>query len=273
MIRSLYSGVSGMKGFQTKMDVIGNNIANVNTTGFKKSRVTFQDILSQTVASASTGQAESRGGTNGRQIGLGQQVAAISVIHTPGSPITTNVTTDLSINGDGFFAVKPDPESEQYYLTRAGDFTRDATGNLVTPQGFLVLDSEGEPINIDPDKAFSISPNGEINIQGEDSTDDPKKIGLVQVNNPSGLKKVGGSLYELTPNAVEDYEEDMTDLIMSAEDLGGTTQIISGQLEMSNVDLTEEFTDMIITQRAFQANSRVITTSDSMLEEVVNLKR
>ncbi|RXT15120.1 flagellar hook-basal body complex protein [Ammoniphilus sp. CFH 90114] len=272
MIRSLYSGVSGMRGFQTKMDVIGNNIANVNTVGFKKSRVTFQDMLSQTVNAATSGEAEARGGRNPRQIGLGTQVAAINVIHTPGSPIATNVTTDLIINGDGFFAVKPNPDQEAVLLTRAGDFTRDATGNLVTPQGFLVLNSDGDPINIPPDEyqSFSIGTNGVIsgtNLDGEIT--EITTIGVVMVNNPAGLNKVGGSLYEVTLNAHPEEIE-----ILALDDIEGTTtQIISGQLEMSNVDLTEEFTDMIITQRGFQANSRIITTSDTMMEEIVNLKR
>lgn len=273
MIRSLYSGVSGMRGFQTKMDVIGNNIANVNTVGFKKSRVTFQDMLSQTVNSATSGEAEARGGKNPRQIGLGTSVAAINVIHTPGSPITTNVTTDLIINGDGFFAVKSDPDQEGFFLTRAGDFTRDATGNLVTAQGFLVLGPGGDPINIPPEEfqSFSIGPNGVIS--GVDNAgeivDEIATIGMVMVNNPAGLNKIGGSLYEVTLNAHPETPE-----VQALDEIEGTTtEIISGQLEMSNVDLTEEFTDMIITQRGFQANSRIITTSDSMMEEIVNLKR
>lgn len=277
MIRSLYSGVSGMRGFQTKMDVIGNNIANVNTVGFKKSRVTFQDMLNQTVASASSGEVETRGGLNPRQIGLGSQVAAINVIHTPGSPISTNVTTDLLINGDGFFAVTPGGEDQdEVFFTRAGDFTRDAAGNLVTAQGFLVLSSEGEPINIPEDYiSFSIAPNGQVigtDAAGVTGPIDDQFIGIARVTNPAGLNKVGGSLYELTPNAHQDVE-DPRDLITSIDEMEGKTQIISGQLEMSNVDLTEEFTDMIITQRGFQANSRIITTSDTMIEEIINLKR
>lgn len=270
MIRSLYSGVSGMRGFQTKMDVIGNNIANVNTVGFKKSRVTFQDMLNQTVNSATSGQAEARGGRNPRQIGLGAQVAAINVIHTPGSPIATNVTTDLLINGDGFFGVKETEDSDKVFYTRAGDFTRDASGNLVTAQGFLVVDAEGAPIRFPEGVfSFSISATGRIfgSVLGEDEPVEVGNIGVFTFTNPAGLIKAGGSLYEQTPNSGTPEAIDFSD----PESV--STQIISGQLEMSNVDLTEEFTDMIITQRGFQANSRIITTSDTMMEEIINLKR
>ena len=107
MLKSLYSGVSGMKGFQTKLDVIGNNVANANTVGYKKSRVMFQDILSQNVTGATAPTDTPTGGVNPKQIGLGVKTGSIDVIHTPGSPMTTNVGTDLAIDGDAFFVVSP----------------------------------------------------------------------------------------------------------------------------------------------------------------------
>ncbi|RKD24245.1 flagellar basal body rod protein FlgG [Ammoniphilus oxalaticus] len=281
MLRSLYSGISGMQGFQTKLDVIGNNVANVNTVGYKKSRVMFQDILSQTVAGATAPGVA--GGVNPKQIGLGVNAAAIDVVHSPGSPMTTNLSTDLSIDGDGFFIVSPDGGNAQY-LTRAGNFTRDANGDLVTAQGYHVLDEDGNVINIpryDESASigytsFSIDMNGQVwGTRGDDGTTElvsvdggaGDTIGIATVNNPGGLQKLGGSLYEVTTNA----HPGGVPVIGTPET--SSVQIISGQLEMSNVELTEEFAEMIVAQRGFQANARTITTSDSILEEVVNLKR
>jgi flagellar hook protein FlgE len=270
MLRSLYSGVSGMRGFQTKMDVIGNNIANVNTVGYKKSRVMFQDILSQNVAGA-TAPSDATGGVNPRQIGLGSTVASIDVVHTTGSPMTTNLITDLSIEGDGFFVVSPNQAGTPSYLTRAGNFTRDAAGNLVTSTGLYVMAAGGGAIiNIPRETyvSFSIGKDGSVlGTTAEGTTEQIATIGMAVVSNPGGLKKVGGSLYEITANANPDGTFEVVD------PLTANSSVISGQLEMSNVDLTEEFTEMIVAQRGFQANSRIITTSDTILEEVVNLKR
>jgi flagellar hook protein FlgE len=273
MLRSLYSGVSGMRGFQTKLDVIGNNIANVNTIGFKAGRTMFQDILSQTVGGVSA-PTSTTGGVNAKQIGLGTTISAIDTIHTQGSAMTTNVATDLRIAGDGFFAIKATEDQQVPYLTRAGNFTLDANRNLVTSDGLFVTDTGGAKIQLGEDvTAFTISQDGSIVSVKSDGTssDTGIKIGVVKVTNPGGLEKIGGNLYRITPNAVADPT---AVTISSANDATvGTGAIISGQLEMSNVDLTSEFTEMIIAQRGFQANSRIITTSDNILEEVVNLKR
>lgn len=273
MLRSLYSGVSGMRGFQTKLDVIGNNIANVNTVGFKGGRVMFKDILSQTVAGVSAPD-DTRGGVNAKQVGLGVTFGAIDTIHTPGSAMTTNVVTDLRIDGDGYFAVGA-ADQESPYLTRAGNFTLDANRFLVNADGLYVYSSEdsgGGPIQLDEAvTAFSISQNGDIISVSADGTSAPtgQRIGVVKVTNPAGLEKIGGNLYRLTPNANLNSEF----AISNPGDVElGTGVIISGQLEMSNVDLTAEFTEMIIAQRGFQSNSRIITTSDEILQEVVNLK-
>lgn len=269
MLRSLYSGISGMRGFQTKLDVIGNNIANVNTVGFKKGRVMFQDILSQTITGA-TAPGDASGGVNPRQIGLGVRTAAIDTVHSPGSPMSTNLTTDLAIDGDGFFVVAPTADGPRY-LTRAGNFTRDAAGNLVSSQGYFVLSADEDIINISREDytSYSIDMNGVVwGTTPEGVTEEIATIGTTTISNPGGLKKVGGSLYEVTPNANPDGEFEIG---APAENNSG--QIISGVLEMSNVELTEEFSEMIVAQRGFQANSRIITTSDSILEEVVNLKR
>ncbi|MDQ0048060.1 flagellar hook protein FlgE [Paenibacillus polymyxa] len=272
MLRSMYSGVSGMKGFQTKLDVIGNNIANVNTTGFKSSRVMFKDILSQTSSGASAS-GEETAGSNAKQIGLGSTVSSIDTLHLPGSAMTTNNPTDLRLNGDGFFLVKMNADQEAPYLTRAGDFHIDGNRHLVTSDGFFVADSGGGvPITLADDvTAFSISQDGTIvQTLASGGTDNATKIGVTKVINPEGLEKIGGSLYRATVNSGNEGEITAMEA-NSADD--GTGAIIAGQLEMSNVDLTGEFTEMIVAQRGFQANSRIITTSDEVLQEVVNLKR
>ena len=257
----MYAGVAGMKGFQTKLDVIGNNIANVNTIGFKKSTINFQDLLNQNLSS---------NGVNPMQVGLGATTAAINLIHTPGASMTTGVNSDLSVIGDGFFVVQsPTAKApDGQYLTRAGNFIVESDGDLVTPQGYNVLKSDGTKINIDPTKyeSFTIDRMGEIKAKSTTTglVEPLGFVGIASPSNPSGLRKFGGSLFELTENSGPGP-------IGKAADR--KTELGSGMLEMSNVDLTEEFTEMIIAQRGFQANSRTITTSDEILQEVVNLKR
>ena len=258
-----------MRGFQTKLDVIGNNIANVNTVGFKAGRVMFQDILSQTVAGVTAPEEGTRGGVNPRQIGLGVSIGSIDTIHTPGSAMTTNIATDLRIDGDGFFVVSPDGESQ--LLTRAGNFTLDANRQLVTAEGYFVLGQDGAPIVLEEEiTAFTISQTGQIIGVTADGQVEAGVLGIAKAVNPAGLEKVGGNMYRMTVNANPDGE---MELYLAGDPEIGTGSIISGQLEMSNVDLTAEFTEMIVAQRGFQANSRIITTSDEILQEVVNLKR
>ncbi|KZE53116.1 flagellar basal-body rod protein FlgG [Brevibacillus parabrevis] len=272
MLRSMYSGISGMRGFQTKLDVIGNNIANVNTVGFKKGRVMFQDILSQNVQGAGAPTDGGKGGTNPTQIGLGSSIASIDTVFSAGSPMTTNLPTDLSIEGDAFFMVSPDDGATIYY-TRAGNFTRDSQGFLVNPQGLKLLNSDATPIQInqaDGIVSYSIGKDGVITTVDEAGTlASDNTVGVMTFNNPGGLKKVGNSLYENTVNAGARDGDPMTPVTPGT----AKVSVIAGQLEMSNVDLSEEFTEMIVAQRGFQANSRIITTSDSVLEELVNLKR
>ncbi|UUZ95721.1 flagellar hook-basal body complex protein [Paenibacillus sp. P25] len=276
MLRSLYSGVSGMRGFQTKLDVIGNNIANVNTVGFKAGRVMFKDILSQTVSGV-TAPSDTNGGVNAKQVGLGVTIGTIDTVHTPGSAMTTNVPTDLRIDGDGFFTIKANDTQTTPYLTRAGNFTLDSNRDLVTADGMYVMSSDGAKIHLeDTVTAFSISSSGEIISVGSDGTSTPTGtfVGVVKVANPNGLQKIGGNLYQVTPNALPPGTTELPtgDDAKAANTTTGTGAIVSGQLEMSNVDLTSEFTEMIVAQRGFQANSRIITTSDEVLQEVVNLK-
>ncbi|ARD49301.1 flagellar basal-body rod protein FlgF [Sporosarcina sp. P37] len=265
MIRSMYSGISGLKNFQTKLDVIGNNIANVNTYGFKKGRTVFKDLYSQTVAGASEPGAN-RGGVNPKQVGLGSQLATIDTIHSGGSMQTTGNTLDLAIEGDGFFIVGQDGGSEKFY-TRAGNFYLDKEGDIVDGDGRYLLDEAGTKIYVPlTSTSLSIGQDGAVNVVNEDGElEKLANVGLATFNNPGGLSKVGGNLYEVSANSGEPSEG------LAIEE--GRGAIKSGSLEMSNVDLSEEFTEMIVAQRGFQANTRIITTSDEILQELVNLKR
>ena len=342
MMRSLYSGVSGLRNHQTRMDVIGNNIANVNTIGYKTSRTIFQDVYSQTAKNASAA-AENFGGTNPLQIGLGVTLAAVDVLHTASAIQRTDNPMDLMIEGDGFFIVQG---IDQLLYTRAGNFYLDAEGNVVTSGGNFVqgktqhyatdddiTDLENElglvdgidyveetiPDPSDPtgtatiDRYFYTEYIGpipatpadlantanyqanlfkpimafdegltKINCKGyrdieidekgivRGLTEESKKeiiayLGIAVFENSAGLKKMGSSQYAETPNSGA--------ALHTIAQNDGAGSVKSGGLEMSNVDLASEFTDMIVTQRGFQANSRVITVSDTLLEELINLKR
>ncbi|WP_203362310.1 flagellar basal body rod protein FlgG [Bacillus sp. REN10] len=271
MLRSMYSGISGMKGFQTKLDVIGNNIANVNTFGFKKGRVVFKDMVSQQISGASAPLGTTRGGTNPRQVGLGSQLAAIDTMQTQGSTQTTYRTLDLAISGDGFFQVK---DGTNTLYTRAGNFYLDKSGNLVTSDGLFVQGTTGTTTTVgnivipNPDTVKDLSIGADGKVTYTDAAGTLQTAGTIQLAkfpNPDGLMKVGGNLFEETPNSGA--------ATATIPGTGGAGTIVAGTLEMSNVDLSEEFTEMIVAQRGFQANTRIITTSDEILQELVNLKR
>ncbi len=286
MMRSLYAGITGLRSNQTRMDVIGNNIANVNTVGFKSSRVVFQDIYSQTIK-ASSSPTTNNGGTNPQQIGLGTSIAAIDVMHTTNGSQYTGNTMDLSIEGDGYFVVS---DVGGTYYTRAGNFYTNEDNFMVTANGSFVkgyrvdadgnlLDATGaitanpanaQVVNIFVDPNYydvSIDLNGTV-VGLDAATDDRVVLGqiiLATFSNESALQKVGSNMYQSTANS--------GNAVLNKPGNGVAGKINPGSLEMSNVDLASEFTDMIVTQRGFQANSRVITTTDAMLEELVNLKR
>ena len=252
-----------MKNFQTKLDVIGNNIANVNTYGFKKGRVVFKDMISQSAGSA-TAATDARGGINPKQVGLGSQIASIDTITTEGSSQSTGRVLDLAISGDGYFEVSNGTEK---FYTRAGNFYLDNTGNLVSADGLNVVDDGGAKITIpEGSKDISIGIDGKVTYLDENgATAGNQIIRLVKFNNPGGLEKAGNNTFKRSTNS--------GDPIDSKAGESGLGTIQSNMLEMSNVDLSEEFTEMIVAQRGFQANSRIITTSDEILQELVNLKR
>lgn len=410
MMRSMFAGVSGLRNHQTRMDVIGNNIANVNTVGYKTSRVTFQDALSQTLRGATAPQ-NNRGGINPQQVGLGVSLSSIDVLHTPGNLQTTGVNTDLALQGNGFFILG---DGAQRYYTRAGNFSMETSGELVYSNGLQLqgwmadnsgnINTNGQiqgitlPINstiapqattevnlagnLQPsetapgtqftrnievvdslghihlielrfvengvgsndwtweayDPADVLIPGGTGNLTflsdgsldtggaatiagwnpgtganamtfdldfnnltqyaasessvayGQDGyemgyldsfkidsagtvigvftnglTKNIAQIAVANFANPAGLEKMGETMFRVSSNSGTAQ--------INPSGVGGSGGITPGTLEMSNVDLSQEFTDMIVTQRGFQANSRIITTSDEMLQELVNLKR
>lgn len=274
----MYSGIAGMKGFQTQLDVVGNNIANVNTSGYKKSRVAFQDMMSQTVASASA-PTNIRGGVNGQQVGLGSQIGAIDVIHGQGNRQTTNRELDLALEGDGMFIFASGIDGDQFDLeeadllySRAGNMYLDDNDYIVNANGQYLVGAGGTRIQI-PESAssFSIQENGVVNYVEDGDTQVAGQIVLAKFSNPGGLEQVGSNMYRSTVNDGMVGTDGIPDLITPEEE--GSASIVSNALEMSNVDLAEEFTDMIVAQRGFQANTRIITTSDEILQELVNLKR
>ncbi|MGG2953485.1 flagellar basal body rod protein FlgG [Geobacillus stearothermophilus] len=267
MLRSMYSGIGAMRNFQTKLDVIGNNIANVNTYGFKKGRTIFKDLMSQTISGASGPNAGAgRGGTNPKQVGLGSQLAAIDTVHTQGSLQTTGRVLDLAISGDGFFVVGDASGNNRMY-TRAGNFYLDSQGYIVNADGQYLLGVGNSRLQVPANaKSLSIGADGKVTIV--DASGTLSTIGTIQLAkfaNNDGLEKAGNNLFRETTNSGAPTA--------GAPGENGTGTIVSGALEMSNVDLAEEFTEMIVAQRGFQANTRIITTSDEILQELVNLKK
>jgi len=286
MLNSLFSGITGMKSQQTKMDVIANNIANVNTTGFKSQRVRFQDMISQTNANAQGPNAGGRGGINAQQVGLGTQVAATDMMMQGGSLQFTGRALDFGIqNGDrSFFVVSADGgESGMMQFTRDGGFYTDSNNNLVTSNGLRLMgyseanmdnpsEANLEALSIPQERNglalqdFTIDNTGTIlGTFSDGNTYVIGRIAMSNFSNPDGMEKVGENLYNASANS-------------GAPRYGGPSDdgfgvIRSGFLEMSNVDLATEFTEMIVASRAYQANSRSITTSDEMLQELLSLKR
>ena len=290
MLRSLFAGISGLRVNQIMLDVTGNNIANANTTGYKAATTVFQDTLSQMMQGGTAQNAE-RGGTNPIQVGLGVQMATTATNFGQGSAQMTGRNTDLMLQGDGFFVVQRGNE-EMY--TRSGAFTFDETGTLVTNtgarvQGYGIDAATGLPdyaaglidITVDLAALPALNPAVPVGTElasytfGSDGTlrgvftdgiqRDMARIATADFANVMGLEKIGESAYRASANSGP------VDLGVPGE--GGKGTIIGGALEMSNVELAAEFTNLILAQRGFQASSRVITTSDQVLEELVNIKR
>jgi flagellar hook protein FlgE len=272
MIRGMYSAVSGLKQHQVMLDVTSNNLANVNTVGYKGARTAFKDQLQQTFfGGAASG--PNTGGTNAAQVGLGVQLASVDAVMGSGSLQATGNSLDVAIQGEGWFRVaqgSPPTVPTEIQYTRAGNFQRNDQGYLTTAEGYYVL---GRTAGAD---AFIQIPTGATAaaIGNDGAVSYIPAAGGARVNagtlsmakfpNESGLVRMSGNRWEDNPASG-------AELVGTPGGAFGIT--IGGTLEMSNVDLAAEFTTMILAQRGFQANSRVISASDEMLTDLVNLKR
>lgn len=346
MLRSLYSGISGMKVNQTKLDVIGNNLANVSTTAFKGSRVNFSTTISQTLGSASAA-SDSLGGVNGKQVGLGAQIASIDRVMSQGSMQSTSRSLDVAVDGSGYFMVATGPaltgratdsiaidknsngvgnmpNNSSVAYTRDGSFVLDNEGNLLTSKGYRVLgfamettdpqqntkidniEDNGNVLYVEsnnstkaiddklvslkiPDKVTKIDAQGKrtdvavksFNISSDGlitgvlETGEITALGQIAMSsfkNETGLTEIGNNMYEPSGSsgaAIVSSGKNGTAKRTSQ----GYGDILQGYLEMSGVDMAEQFTDMIVATKAFQAAGKTITTGDEILSEIINLKR
>ncbi|MEA2341107.1 MAG: flagellar hook protein FlgE [Solirubrobacteraceae bacterium] len=277
MIRGMYSAISGLKEHQVMLDVTANNLANVNTIGYKASRATFKDQLQQNF-SGGAASGPTSGGQNAQQVGLGVTLSSIDNLITGGALQTTGNPLDVALSGEGWFRVGQfdtagNLTNVQY--SRAGNFTRNDQGDLVNSEGFYVLKADptaptdptkGLKINIPSGSSgTTVASDGTVSYipQGAQTRTSAGQISLAKFANENGLVRVSGNRWQ------EDPSSGTPTIGVPGTDFGVT---VGGALESSNVDLANEFTQMIVAQRGFQANSRVISTSDEMLQDLVNLK-
>jgi flagellar hook protein FlgE len=289
MMRGMDAAISGLEAHQTMLDVTANNLANVDTIGYKAQRTTFVDELSQMIG-PSTAPNSYNGGTNAKQVGLGVEVGSIDNMMTAGSLQTTGNPLDIAIEGDGFFqvgtgnpAATPAAGSIQY--TRAGNFTLNSAGWLMTQSGQYVVgvgatanangtyspSATPSYINIPPGSTnVAVGQDGSVTYTDENAanatygkTVTAGYLQLATFPNEAGLTRDGGSLWSASQSSGA--------AIPNTPGIAGAGTTISGSLEMSNVDLATEFSNMITAERGYEANSKVITTADEMLQTVVNM--
>jgi len=331
MLRCMYSGISGMKVNQTKLDVIGNNIANVGTTGFKASSARFKDMLYQNSAEA-TAPTTTKGGTNAKQVGLGAQLASINKMMGQGNALSTGRSLDFCVDGDGYLIVGKGTSDatitvgtntagvtdsitggtiEDTLYTRDGNLTLDKDGSLLTSDGYRVMgygitgttiayDANGVPtitagatadgakatagtliplvipdkVGTDPIKKFVIGKDGLITaVLGTGTRVALGQIALASFKNTEGLTGSGGNLSKASSNSGNAIIKSELGATGTADNSGGYGDLVQGALEGSNVDLTEQFTDMITANRSFQAASKMITTGDEILQTITGLIR
>jgi flagellar hook protein FlgE len=281
MMRGMFAAISGLKQHQVMLDVTANDISNVNTIGYKSSRVTFQDSLTQMQRGAAA-PSNNSGGTNAAQVGLGVGLGSVDNLMTGGAVQTTGNPLDVSIQGDGFFRIgegapvgPASPIAPSAY-TRAGNFSINSQGYLITQAGQYVIGYQvptpAPPVDVAIQipldaTGVAIDPTGGVSYvdaaTGERVT--AYRLTLATFPNAAGLERQGGNRWVTSANS------GAPTVNMPGE--GGTGNTVAGTIEMSNVDLSQTFTAMITAQRGFQANSRVISTADEMLQDLVNLKR
>ena len=255
MMRALWSSATGMEAQQLKIDVISNNLANVNTPGYKRSRVDFQDLLYQTQKAPGSLTAAGTAGPGGVQVGLGVRTGGLQKIHTEGDFQQTQNNLDIAVEGDGFFQVLL-PNGELAY-SRAGNFRLNSEGTVVTPDGYVLqpeisIPAEATDITIAPDGTVSVTQTGEA------TSEEVGQIQVARFANPAGLRAMGRNVH------LESGASGTPELGTPGENGLGT--LAEGFLEMSNVNLVEEMVNMISAQRAYETSSRVISTADEMLQ-------
>ncbi len=262
MIRSLWTAATGMAAQQLNIDVISNNLANVNTSGFKKSRVDFQDLLYQTLRPAGIAEAQGVQVPTGVQVGLGTRAAAVSRIYTQGDFQQTENPLDLVIEGDGFFQVLMPSGSTAY--TRDGTFKLDAQGRITTSDGYpldpeIAIPAEATDVSVGADGTVSVI------LPGQSAPQELGRIQIAKFANPAGLNSLGRNLLQVSAAS--------GDAIVDVPGMNGLGTIAHGFIEMSNVKVVEEMVNMIVAQRAYEVTSKAIQTADEMLNIANNLRR
>jgi flagellar basal-body rod protein FlgG len=264
MVRSLWSAASGMIGQQANIDTISNNLANVNTSGYKKQRAEFEDLIYQTIRTAGTPATEDTVTPVGIQMGHGVKLAATQREFTQGALQNTEGISDIALSGDGFFRIMLYDGSYSY--TRDGSFKIDSNGQMVTSNGYKVMPEIILPENFIP-STLNISQDGRVSVKVP-GNDDPIPVGQIELYrfpNPAGLTAAGENAFKVS-NASGDP-------IAGRPGFDGMGKTIHKMLEMSNVSVVREMVNMIVAQRAYEFNSKAIQTSDNMLGTATSLKR
>jgi flagellar basal-body rod protein FlgG len=260
MMRSLWTAATGMQGQQLNMDVVSNNLANVNTSGFKKSRVDFEDLIYQTLRQPGAAQANGQLIPTGIQVGMGVRPVAVQKLFSQGDYQQTENQLDLAIEGDGFFKLL---QGDQEVYTRDGSFKLDNNGVIVDSHGYILQPQFTVP---DGTTSITIDPSGTITALASDGTELAQaQMTLYKFANNAGLYARGKNLFTPTPASGD-----------PVEGTPGTNEygtIAQGFLEMSNVSVVDEMVNMIVAQRAYEANSKAIQTADQMLQLANNVKR
>ncbi len=262
MSRSMWIAASGMMAQQLNIDVISNNLANVNTVGYKKSRADFEDLMYQKVTSPSVGFDGKVDASTGVQVGLGVRSVGVPKIYTEGNINQTNNDLDMAIEGDGFFQVQM-PGGDIGY-TRAGNFKKNSDGYLTTSDGYLLIPSVQAPADT---KALFVSADGKVTVSrpGQTTTQEIGQLQIAMFANPSGLENVGRNM--VLQSAASG------DPILETPGSNGAGTLSQGYLEASNVDIAEEMIKMIMAQRAYEINSKAIQSSDELMSMTNNLRR
>ena len=261
MLKSLNTAATGMAAQQTNMDVIANNIANVSTTGFKKSRAEFEDLMYQTQKEPGSASGLNATSPNGVQVGLGVRTAAVQKDFNMGNASVTKNPLDLQIEGNGFFQVQLEDGTIGY--TRDGSFKKDPSGKVVDKNGNSLIPEITIPPQI---SGIEIGPTGEVKVISN-LADAPQTIGqidIVNFVNPAGLKAMGKNVFTQTPSSGQ--------AIAQRPGSNGTGYLAQGQVETSNVNIVDEMVGMITAQRAYETNSKVVQAADQMLQTVNSMR-